>query len=273
MLVIKMDNDIALSMILNKRVREPTLNQVNQEAESGVVANMKFKSIPAWLHFSEPHPGLPEHYLVKSLIDKYEMSTVSDDFLPELPFEVNREIIYKLIIIPKQGYCDVLKPVHVGSVVPNNEPLHAYRLMKFEPFSEPADHPSLDKMMNGTIAVVGKPFPDDKKHNVEIFLYLHKMLLPVAYCPLSEVIITSTLTPNGKARCYYIPDESDEPMAMHGANSSYEMCFITADEQIIFRNNYRMEWLPGCCPFYNIESAIAEPKTLPDDYIPFDNEL
>ena len=267
-----MDNDIALSMILNKRVREPTLNQVNQEAESGVVANMKLKSIPAWLHFSEPHPGLPEHYLVKSLIDKHEMSTVSDDFLLDLPFEVNREIIYKLIIIPKQGYCDVLRTVHVGSVVPNNETHNAYRLMKYEPFSEPANHPSLDKMMNGTIAVVGRPFPDDKKHNVEIFLYIHKMLLPVAYCPLSEVIITSTLTPNGKARCYYIPDESNEQTTMQGVNNSYEMCFITADEQIISRNSYRMEWLPGCCPFYNIESAIAEPKSLPDDYIPFDNE-
>lgn len=267
-----MDNDIALSMLLNKRVREPTLNQVNQEAESGAVENMKLKSIPAWLHFSEPHPGLPEHYLVKSLIDKHEMSTVSDNFLPDLPFEVNREIIYKLIIIPKQGFCDVLKPVHVGSVVPDKETLHAYRLMKYEPFSEPANHPSLEKMMNGTIAVVGRPFPNDKKHNVEIFLYIHKMLLPVAYCPLSEVIITSPLTPNGRARCYYIPDESNEQFTMQGADNSYEMCFITADEQIIFRNNYRMEWLPGCCPFYNIESAIAEPKTLPDDYIPFDSE-
>lgn len=269
-----MNNDIALNMILNKRVREPTLNQVNQEAENGVVANKKFKSIPAWLHFSEPHPGLPEHYIVKSLIDKNELSTVCDNFLPDLPFEVNREIIYKLIIIPKQGFCDVLKPVHVGNVVSNNETLHAYRLMKFEPFLEPADHPSLDKMMNGTIAVVGRPFPDDKKHNVEIFLYIHKMLLPVAYCPLSEVIITSTLTPNGKARCYYIPDESDvSNQTMPDDDSCYEMCFITADEQIIFRNNYRMEWLPGCCPFYNIESAIAEPNILPDDYIPFDNAL
>lgn len=170
----KMGNEIALKLMTLRRVREPTMLQVQKDSEKDSV---DFNSTPAWLQNSPPHPGLPEHYHTKSLIDNHQNSSAEDVSLPILPFHVNREIFFKFVIFP---------------VVPG-------RCRKL---------PLLTSLMNGTIITTGAPLPEGIKNNVEIFLSIHDKLLPCCYSSRSEVITTSPLTPSSRVRCYYIPDLS-----------------------------------------------------------------
>lgn len=171
----KMGNELALKLMVLRRVREPTLCAIQENAKESVHANKKSKSIPAWLFYSKPHPGLPDHYIVKSVIESDKNSSGQDDdiSLPTLPFKFYRDILYKLIIIP-----------------------------------EPIGIPSLFDMKNGTIIIVGRPLPDHLKHNIEILLYLQSKLLPVCYCPVNEVITKCPVSASGRTRCYYAPHVS-----------------------------------------------------------------
>jgi hypothetical protein len=157
----KMEKEIPLAMMVRHRVREPTLSQVQLNSENFEMEG--FSSVPAWLKNSELHPGLPEHYLTSSALDAAD--------LPELPFHVNREILFKMIVVPQ---------------------------------SNPNKLPPLIKLMNGTVIINGPELKVANKHDVEIFLHLHEKLLPCCYSQESEVITTSPFT-RSRARCYYIP--------------------------------------------------------------------
>lgn len=164
----ELGNEIALQMMITKRIREPTLSEVQRNSE--MRAKERFGSCPAWLSNSQPHPGLPEHYITKWSIEK----ETRDCDLPQLPFRVQREIFHKLLIIP--------------SLISGSKSL-----------------PKLNELNNGTIKVTGSPLPDETVHNIEIFLLLHNNLLPCCYCPESEVITRSASTSDGRVRCYFIP--------------------------------------------------------------------
>lgn len=77
-------HNMALKMLLVDGVREPTLSQIQENPDE----NAKFT--PAWKLHSDPHPGIPQHFLNVSRNDLQ---------LASLPFSwVNREVHYKLII-------------------------------------------------------------------------------------------------------------------------------------------------------------------------------
>lgn len=86
-----MENEIPLAMMVRHRVREPTLTQIQRNVEK----EKFFTNKPAWLRYAESHPGLPEHYLTLNALESSD--------LPELPFQVNREIFFKMIIVPQQS--------------------------------------------------------------------------------------------------------------------------------------------------------------------------
>lgn len=209
----KMGNEIALGMMMKHRIREPTLSRVNSENFNN---QEDFSPIPAWLRKSERHPGLPEHYHTLNTIENDLKQTADDDsmYLPDLPFEVNREILSKLIVLPRE-----------------------------RPYSkQPKFLPPLIDLMNGTIIIVGPPISDDIKHNVEIFLKMHDKLLPCCYTQRSEIISSSPTTPLGRARCYYIPEISALP----------EICFLSSHEKVLQRNGYAVKWLPRSVPYHNL---------------------
>lgn len=166
-----MGDDIALKLLTMKRVREPTLWEVQQECCDG--------KVPAWLQNAKSHPGLPEHYITMCAIENDHESTSHKQNipLPKLPFAVNREILLKMVVTPNKQL----------------------RNQKIPPLSE---------LANGTIIIAGEPLPHKIKHNIEIFLQLHQKLLPCCYSPHSEIITSSPLTEQGRVRCYYVPDAS-----------------------------------------------------------------
>lgn len=210
----KMGNRIAIDLLMMKRVREPTLTQIQKDSKLSVHGHADFKSIPAWLYNSQKHPGLPEHYLTQCTIENHLKSSIYEDKLPELPFEVNREVIEKLVIIPK----------HV-----NNKRK-----------SESQAVPSLADLENGTVIINGITFPEEIKHNIEVFLNIHDKLLPCCYiAERSEVITSSPLTDKGRARCYYIPDPS----------IPFEISFMSSQEKLLRRCQYNVKWFDGSVPY------------------------
>lgn len=171
----EMGNKIALKLMAVKRVREPTLFQVQKGSENEL---MNLESTPAWLLNSPLHPGLPEHYYTKIEIENHQKpSTDVEMLLPNLPFQVNREIISKFVVFPAVN-------------------------------SKKRKLPRLTSLINGSIIITGAPLPEEIKNNVEIFLSIHGKLLPCCYSLRSEVIITSPFTPSSRVRCYYIPELS-----------------------------------------------------------------
>lgn len=168
-----MAKSIPLKLMMLKRVREPTLWEVQKDPDRD------FSLTPAWLSNSELHPGLPEHYLTLCSIEHDESSTEDDVPLPKLPFEVNREISVKLIITPVQKT----------------------KNRKLEKL------PKLSSLVNGAVIISGPSLcePD----SIEIFLLMFNKLLSCCYTKRSEVIIHGPAsTATGRARCYYIPDSS-----------------------------------------------------------------
>lgn len=199
----KMESEIPLAMMVRYRVREPTLNQVQLNAESLEVEH--FLSVPAWLKNSELHPGLPEHFLAANAM-------VGDD-LPDLPFDVNREIQHKLIIVP------------IAS---------SKKSQKL---------PALIDLMNGTVVVTGPPFADETVHNIEIFLHLHDKLLPCCYTQRPNIIATSPFT-RSRARVYYIPDSSPP--------TPPEISFVSAASKVLQRCQFSVKWLSRSVPYHNL---------------------
>lgn len=203
-----MGNKIALKLLMLKRVREPTLCEVQKDTEGN------FSSTPAWLQNSQPHPGLPEHYLTMCSIENDESSTVDEDDvpLPRLPYDVNREVSFKLLITPAHP--------------PKNQ-----RMSKI---------PSLNSLMNGSVVIVGPPL--HQPMNTEIFLILSKKLLPCCYADRSEIInIGPTLTSTGRARCYYIADSTTD----------HEISFSSSDGKLLYQlKGFRMKWMHGSTPYH-----------------------
>lgn len=210
----KMGNQIAIDLMMLNRVREPTLTQVQTNSELSVHGHEDYKSIPAWLYYSQNHPGLPEHYLTQCTIDNHLGSSIYDEKLPELPFEVNREVIEKLVIIPK----------------------HAINKRK----SESQVIPSLADLENGTVIINGIAFPEEIKHNIEVFLNIHDKLLPCCYvAERSEIITSSPLTVKGRARCYFIPDPT----------VPCEISFMSSQGKLLHRCQYNVKWFDGSVPY------------------------
>lgn len=211
----KMGNDIALKMMLKHRIREPTLCQVQRNSENSQQEN---SPIPAWLQNSEKHPGLPEHYLTLNTIENNIKSAADDEeedmHLPKLPFEINRDIIYKLIIIPR-------------------ERLH---------LTQPQLMPPLVDLMNGTVIVHGPSLADEIKHNIEIFLNIQGKLLPCCYAQRSEIITSSPFTAMGRARCYYCPLQTADP----------KIFFFSSQEKVLQCTRYSVKFLPRSVPYYNL---------------------
>lgn len=166
--LVELGNEIALQIMLTKRVREPTLWEIQKDL--GKRKTEEFVS-PAWLLNSQPHPGLPEHYVAKwSIENKNELAADKEDAFPLLPFDVHREILRKLLIVP------------------------------FSPRKSKMP-PTLNELQNGTIIVVGTPLLANL--SIEIFLSFNGKLFPCCYCRASEIITRSPI--NGQVRCYYIP--------------------------------------------------------------------
>lgn len=170
----KLGDEISLQLMITKRVREPTLWEVQKGIDND--KQMRFESTPSWLLNFQAHPGLPEHYITKWKIENLNKSADEILNLPKLPFSVNREILQKLLIIP----------------------------------TTPESPPKLTELRNGTIIVVGGPLQEKVKHNIEIFLSLRDKLLPCCYCLASEVITRTPSTISGLVRCYYVPDGKKE---------------------------------------------------------------
>lgn len=216
----KMENEIALGMMLRYRIREPTLWQVQRQTDK---FNLEKQSmIPAWLRNSEASPGLPEHYITVNAIENDFKSSADDDGLqlPDLPFEVNRVILYKLLIVPTE----------------------------WQHFAQSQPFPALNDLMNGTILVIGPPLPiaENIKKNIEIFLNLHDKLLPCCYAQQTEIITSSPMTPSGRVRCYYIPELSRLP----------EITFLSSKEKILKRSQFLTKWLHGSIPYHSISNHI-----------------
>lgn len=168
----EMEDEIGLKLLMLKRVREPTLWQVQQKTLAGTPSSQA-----AWLSNSAAHPGLPEHYLTQLAIDTAGISVAKlDDLpLPTLPYPMNREIRLKIVVIPVEN---------LGEIIPQ-----------------------LSDLNNGSITITGEPFVNRIKHHVEIFLSLHGKLLPCCYCVRSQEIITECpFTEKGRVRCYYAPE-------------------------------------------------------------------
>jgi hypothetical protein len=216
-------NNLALKMALIDSVYEPTLAQIQCRAEKSVHADEKFKSIPAWKYFAEPFLGLPEHYyslqrlaLASRCIDENITSRDDNDLsLPALPFPMlNRCIYFKLFIQVKARFADWI--------------------------------PSLRQLRNGTIIITSRSFPADIKHNIEIYLQLHNILLPCCFAPRADVIINSPLTSTGRVRCYYVVN----PVAI------VEATFINAKGRVICRCDYTQTNLHGSSSYQEICEAI-----------------
>lgn len=164
----KVGNEVALKMLIENGVQEPTLAQIQQNAENSVHPSKKKKSTPAWLSYSDPHPGLPQHFLTTI--------SINDLRFPSLPFSmVNREIEYKMVI-------------------------------KLDNSKQKRRLPSLPRLTNGTIIVTGRELPAEMKPNIEIFLHMFGKLIPCCHTsPLHEIIIENpTATIDGRVRAYYI---------------------------------------------------------------------
>lgn len=173
----EMEDEIGLKLLMLKRVREPTLWQVQQKTLAGTPT-----SEAAWLSNSHAHPGLPEHYLAQLAIDTAGVSVAKlDDFpLPTLPYPVNREVKLKIVMFPVEK--------RAGQI------------------------PQLCRLNNGSITITGEPFVSRIKHDVEILLSLHGKLLPCCYCVEPQEIITECpFTENGRVRCYYAPETGASP--------------------------------------------------------------
>lgn len=210
----KIGNGIALNLMITKRVREPTLAQVQKNSKASVHADEDFKSIPAWLYNSSKHPGLPEHYITKSIIEQLQEASLHEDEIPDLPFQMNRDINEKLVIIP-MPYVNKRK-------------------------SEIQNVPPLADLENGTVVVSGVALLEESKHNIEIFLSIHDKLLPCCYVTdSSEVITNSPLTAKGRARCYYTP-------ALFGQG---DISFKSSQEKLLHRCQYQVKYFDGSVPY------------------------
>lgn len=170
----KVGNEVAMKMLIVDGVREPTLAQIQKNAENSVHSSKKKKSTPAWLNLSESHPGLPQHFLATN--------SINDLRFPSLPFSmVNREIEYKMVI-------------------------------KLDNSMKKRRLPSLPRLTNGTIIITGRELPHEMKPNIEIFLHMHDKLIPCCHTsPLHEIILENSKSAavNGvDVRVYYVHVEN-----------------------------------------------------------------
>lgn len=209
----KMGNELALALMIRRRIREPTLSQIQLNSENSHQEH--FSSTPAWLRNSSSHPGLPEHYLTLSTIENELKPAEDDEQLPELPFEVNRTILYKMMIVPKERQ-------------------RSKQLKRL---------PKLIELMNGTILIVGPPLAEEIEHNVEIFLNLHDKLLPCCYAT-TQIITWSPTTPEARARCYYLPETSATP----------EITFLSSEEKVLFKCYQLSTFFTGSTQYENLHS-------------------
>jgi hypothetical protein len=205
--------EIPLKMMMTKNVCEPTLWKVQKNSEKSVFGDDNFKSVPAWLFNARYHPGLSEQFFV------FDENSCDDEFpLPKLPFDVNRKILYKIVIKPKQN--------------PSKRKV-----------SNSVPRPSMiDIMKNGTIIISGDPLHQFEHHNMEIFLSFHDMLLPCFYCERSEITTNSRCKSSqqeGQINCFYVPDST----AFH------EICFMSSDGKILEWSKYEVERFPGSTPY------------------------
>jgi hypothetical protein len=164
----KVGNEVAVKMLIVDGVEEPTLAQIQKNAENSVHSSKKKKSIPAWRSLSNPHPGLPQHFLATN--------SINDLRFPSPPFSmVNREIEYKMLI-------------------------------KLDNSKQKRRLPSFPRLTNGTIIVTGHRLPVELSPNIEIFLHMFDKLLPCCHTlPLHEIIIESPESAvDGHIRVYYV---------------------------------------------------------------------
>ncbi|KAG5684290.1 hypothetical protein PVAND_013526 [Polypedilum vanderplanki] len=215
-------HNMALKMAVIDQVCEPTLAQIQKDAEKSVHGDENLFSIPAWKYYSKPFLGFPEHYIaaqrfyeVYNKINMNLTSTNEDDLqLPIIPYSlVNHEVHFKLIITFKQ---------------------HASRL------------PTLYALRNGTIIITSNFFPTAIQHNVEIYVHFQNKLLPCCFTIVDNVIVDSPLTRNARARCYYVV----EPKAV------VEATFIDENQNVICRCDYSTIPLHGSNSYQEICEVI-----------------
>lgn len=165
----KIGSEMALKMMLIDGVREPTLTQIQDNPEEKGMSDENLLKYPAWLFYSEPHPGLPEHYYT---VSAYNQDTTVDD-LPQVPFSlVDRVISYKVLVSLEEA---------------------------------PLNVPSLSRLTNGTIIITSSHFPVCSLNEIEMFLYVHEKLLPCfVTSSMSDIIIDSPQTTGSRVRCYYL---------------------------------------------------------------------
>lgn len=220
----KIGNEIAMKMISIDGIREPTLSQIQENADKSVCGDQKFLSVPAWMYYSEPHPGLPEHYhTINSYINNCITASSNDNNLqlPQLPFSmVNREIKYKLLIALKASQLKI---------------------------------PSLESLVNGSIVISSCGFSSMDHHEIEteteIFMDLHDKLLPCCFTTTTDdVIIDSPATTGSRVRCYYLVI----PAAVS------EVTFMDSNGNVICRCDYQEVWLHGSTSYRHISKALRE---------------
>ena len=218
----KIGNEMAMKMMLIDGIREPTLTQIQEDSDRNVCVDRSLLSVPAWSYFSEPHPGLPEHYHTVNFYDNLHKLTVEDDDdlqLPKVPFSmVDHEIKYKLLIN--------LKPARLGI-------------------------PALKTLKNGTIIITSSSFPSDIGNETEIYLNFHDKLLPCCFTTsTSDVIMDSPLTTECRVRCYYLVIPSVVT----------EITFMKSNGRVIYRCEYEEMWLHGSASYHQLCEAAEDLK-------------
>ena len=210
-------NEIALNMLVTKRIREPTLNEIQRNSEKN-----EFSSLPAWMYNAELHPGLPEHFQTVLEIENHCKTSADDTILlPKLPFQVNREILMKILIIPEM-----------------NE-------------KKTSLLPQLNELKNGTIVVSGALISGADDYTTEIFINFHKKLLPCCYAQPSEIIFSCPLTPEGRARCYYVVD----------SKKAHQIEFYSSSEKLLHRCSYQLKCLNGSTKYSSLHSSLTSFQT------------
>lgn len=216
----KIGNEMVMKMMLIDGVREPTLTEIQYESDEDIYEDKNLRTIPAWKYYSEPHPGIPEHYHTVNFYNNISMATSENDNdlqLPRFPFSmVNREIKCKLLISLKESQREM---------------------------------PSLKKLSNGSIIIASSNFPMDIKHDVEIFLKLHEKLLPCCFTTSTDdIIIDSPLTAGSRVRCYYLVT----PLVVT------EAILIRSNSRVICRCEYEEAWFHGSTSYQQFSEVGIE---------------
>lgn len=210
----KIGNEIAMKMMLIDEIREPTLTQIQENSVQNVCVDESLLCVPAWSYYSQPHPGLPEHYHTVNFYDNLgKMTSEDDDDLqfPKLPFSMlDREIKYKLLIN--------LKPKRPGV-------------------------PTLKTLKNGAIVITSSSFSPDIGNETDIYLNFHDKLLPCCFTTsTSDVIIDSPLTTECRVRCYYLAI----PSVVN------EITFMKSNGRVIYRCEYEEMWFDGSTSYHQL---------------------